>query len=160
MKRESREPRRALLFRTLRLAVARAALTQGSIKEARRISQRNPALAIRRAAVGFPFDTLVDSDDVAGARATNFHHSAHQQATVPIKRQQIGHAKALAGNHQNAAALYGGIGDQRIADNDRCDAVGQIKKMGLVDIDTDDLVGAACRCLCPKPCSQKCQDPR
>src|SRR4029078_13586558 len=92
--------RAPLLLTALGLAVTRAASTQRCIEKGRRVSKCNPALAIRRAAVGFPVDTLIDGDDVAGTGPAASPQSPHQDAAAPIKRKQIGHPETLAGDHQ------------------------------------------------------------
>src|SRR6185437_9276872 len=103
--------------------VAVADLAQGAPEKRRRVTKRDAALAVRRAAIGFAINALINIDHVGAFGAEHLYRLVEDDVAIPIKRHQIGLAITLAGDNQQPTALQGRIRNERIADDDGGDIV-------------------------------------
>ena len=114
------------------MPVAAAALGDHGVEIGRSLAQRDPPLAVRRAAVGLALDAAIDHHHVA-ARPLHLERFFHQHRAGTIERNDIGHPVTLAGDDHQAAGLHRGIRDQRVADHDGRDLLRQPHQLGLIE---------------------------
>src|SRR3954453_13077513 len=68
------------------------------------VAERDPALADRHTAVGFAIDAAIDGDRPI-TRAFDLDLAVYQHLAAAVHGDEIGRAVALAGDHDDAAAL-------------------------------------------------------
>lgn len=122
--------------RVTRLAAHRPGLVHVRLEVVFAVTERDATLAERHAAIGLALGALVNRHELIG-RPFDLNDAIFKDVATAIHRNDVRGSVTLAGHNNNAARLERDVGDQRIADDQRGNATGELEQFRLIDVDRD-----------------------